>query len=182
LKSEKHSACNYTTVAKYIEYLKDAFLISAAERYDIKGRQYINAGVKYYMVDNGLRNARLNFKEQDPPHLMENIIYNELLIRGCSVDVGVVETAEKNASGSRSRKQYEVDFVANEYDRRCYIQSVWDMPTDAKKNQERNSLRRINDSFKKIIIQQGDFLPWTDEDGIRVISLEHFLLNDDAKD
>ena len=180
LRSVKGSSCTYDTVARYIEYLEDAFLISSARRYDINGRHYINAGMKYYFVDNGLRNARLNFRNQDASHLMENVICNELLMRGFSIDVGVVEKSAKNMTGSCTRQQFEVDFVANEFDSRYYIQSVWEMLTDAKKKQETQSLERINDAFRKIIIVQGNFLPWTDENGYRILSLKDFLLNENS--
>lgn len=157
------------TVAKYIEYLEDSFLINKAMRYDVKGRKYIGTPVKYYFVDVGLRNARLNFRQQEETHLMENIIYNELLRRGFSVDVGVVS-------------QWEVDFVANMGSNRYYIQSAFELPTPEKTEQEKKSLKNIGDSFKKIIIQRSPLEPWHDEDGILHLSLLDFLLEPQSLD
>lgn len=152
------------TIASYISYLEDAFLVSRAMRYDVKGRRYIGTPMKYYFVDVGLRNARLNFRQQEEKHLMENVIYNELLRRGFSVDVGVVH-------------QYEVDFVANMGSKRYYIQSAYDMPSPEKVAQEKRSLMAIPDSFAKIIIQRPPIAPWHDNDGILHLDLMNFLLD-----
>lgn len=175
--SVKKTRINYRTIAKYINYLEDAFLLSSSMRYDINGRRYINAGLKYYFVDLGLRNARLNFRQSGLSQRMENIIYNELRIRDFAIDVGIIEANEKNSKGTKIRKQLEVDFVANMFDKRFYIQSAYDMPTDAKIKQEKRPLLATADAFVKIIIQQGSFTPWYDEDGVLRLSLKDFLLN-----
>lgn len=157
------------TVARYIEYLEDSFLINKAMRYDIKGRKYIGTPVKYYFVDVGLRNARLNFRQQEETHLMENIIYNELLRRGFSVDIGIVG-------------KWEVDFVANMGSSRYYIQSAYNLQSHEKLEQEKRSLTNISDSFKKIIITRGPLEPWHDDDGILHLSLIDFLLQPESID
>lgn len=177
-RSEKKVICTNKTISKYIGYLEDAFLISKAARYDIKGRKYINANVKYYFVDIGLRNARLNFRQQEVTHMMENIIYNELLIRGYSVDVGIVEINTKNQEGKSIRKQLEVDFVANQGNRRYYIQSAYQMYEPEKQEQERKSLKYIGDSFKKMIIVRDDTMPWRDDNGFVIMGLKDFLLDE----
>lgn len=178
--SEKKTVCTNKTVSKYIDYLEDAFLISKANRYDIKGRRYINANLKYYFVDIGLRNARLNFRQQEVPHLMENIIFNELLVRGYNVDVGVVEINAKNTEGKSIRKQLEIDFVINQSSQRFYVQAAYEMYTPEKQNQERRSLMNVNDSFKKIIIVRDDIKPWHDDNGFLILGLEDFLLNENS--
>ena len=163
------------TITAYVNYLLDSFLIEKAERFDVKGKQYISTPSKYYFSDIGLRNARLNFRQQEEDHIMENIIYNELLYRGYNVDVGIVEIRENNI-----RKQTEVDFVCNQSDRRYYIQSAFSLPTREKTLQEERPLMNINDNFKKIIIVKDNIRPWITEEGISVIGLQDFLLNEDS--
>ena len=179
-KSER--GVNYTnkTIANHIDYLAEAFLISKAERYDIKGRKYVGANLKYYFTDLGLRNARLNFRQQEPTHIMENIVYNELLVRGYNVDVGIVETSAKNNEGKRVHKQLEVDFVVNQGSKRYYIQVAYDMTSEEKQAQEFNSLRNIPDSFKKIVIVNGTKKPWRNEEGFVIMGMKYFLLNADS--
>ncbi len=171
------SRVSQPTISIYIGYLEDAFLISKAMRFDVKGRNYIGTPAKYYLVDVGLRNARLNFRQQDESHLMENVIYNELLRRGYSVDVGVVELNARSDNGKIKKMQLEVDFVVNSGSKRYYIQSALVMPTEEKRMQERRSLLHINDSFKKIIIQKSQMEPWYDDEGIWHLSLMDFLLD-----
>lgn len=171
-----------TTINSYINYLQDAFLINQAERYDIKGKTYITTPSKYYFSDVGLRNARLNFRQQEEDHLMENIIYNELLTRGYNVDVGVVEKYEKDNTGKTIRKQLEVDFVCNQGNKRYYVQSAFAIPNKEKMEQEQKSLINIGDSFKKIIVVKDDINLWRNEEGVLIISLEEFLLNKDSLD
>ncbi len=168
------------TVAKYIEFLTNAFLISKAERYDIKGKRYINSPFKYYFSDLGLRNARLNFRQIEPTHSMENIIYNELVVRGYNVDVGVVEHFKRDENGKATTKSYEVDFVCNQASRRYYIQSAYAIPDKEKMAQESASLDRIGDSFKKIIVVHDYTLPWHNEKGYLIINIMDFLLNPDS--
>lgn len=180
--SERKSRISINTISSYIEYLKDAFLLSEAKRYDIKGRQYIGAQQKYYFVDLGLRNARLQFRQQDEGHLMENMIYNELLSRRMSVDVGIVPVSVKTEEGKQQRQQYEVDFVANSGSRRYYIQSAYDIPSEVKREQETQSFRHISDGFKRVIIQHSPVVPWHDNNGILTISLTDFLLHPEAID
>ena len=180
--SNGYTEVNRNTINSYINYLQDAFLINKAERYDIKGKKYIATPSKYYFTDIGLRNARLNFRQQEEDHLMENIIYNELLVRGYNVDVGVVERFEKDSTEKTIRKQLEVDFVCNQASKRYYIQSAFAMPNKEKMDQEQKSLININDSFKKIIIVKDDINFWRNEEGILIISLEEFLLNPNSLD
>ena len=163
------------TITSYINYLEDSFLIKKVERYDVKGKKYISTPSKYYFADIGLRNARLNFRQQEEDHIMENIIYNELLYRGYNVDVGIVEIREKD-----SRKQTEVDFVCNQADKRYYIQVALSLPTREKTLQEERPLMNINDNFKKIIIVKDCKKSWTTEEGILIIGLQEFLLNKDS--
>ncbi len=179
-KSER--GVNYTnkTISNHIDYLAEAFLISKAERYDIKGRKYVGANRKYYFTDLGLRNARLNFRQQEPTHIMENIVYNELLVRGYNVDVGIVETSAINNEGKRVHKQLEVDFVVNQGSQRYYIQVAYDMTSEEKQAQEFNSLRNIPDSFKKIVIVNGTKKPWRNEEGFVIMGMKYFLLNEDS--
>ena len=165
------------TIISYIDYLLDAFLIEKAERYDVKGKKYIQTPQKYYFADIGLRNAKLNFRQQEENHLMENIIYNELLIRGYNVDVGVVETREGN-----NRKQLEVDFVCNQGNKRYYIQSALNLDTPEKTLQETKSLNNIGDSFKKIIVVKDNIKLWRNDDGILIIGIQEFLLNKNSLD
>lgn len=163
------------TITSYINYLLESFLIEKAQRYDVKGKQYISTPSKYYFSDIGLRNARLNFRQQEEDHIMENIIYNELLYRGYNVDVGVVEIRENNI-----RKQTEVDFVCNQTDKRYYIQCALSLPTREKTLQEERPLMNINDNFKKIIIVKDNIKSWMTEEGISVIGIQEFLLNKDS--
>lgn len=155
-------------------------MISKATRYDIKGRKYIGANQKYYFTDLGLRNARLNFRQQEPTHIMENIVYNELLIRGYNVDVGVIDVYDKDKEGKRIRKQLEVDFVVNQSSQRYYIQVAYDMGSKEKQNQEFNSLRNIPDSFKKIVIVNGNVRPWHNDEGFVIMGMKYFLLNKES--
>ena len=169
-KGEKELSIN--TINSYIAYLEDAFIIKKALRYDVKGRKYINTPQKYYFSDLGLRNARLNFRQQEESHLMENAIYNELLLRGYNVDVGVVEIRENN-----KRVQTEVDFVCNQGSSRYYIQSALNLDTPEKTKQESRPFNHISDSFKKIIVVKDSIKPWHTEEGILVIGLLDFLLD-----
>ena len=180
--SNGYTEINRNTINSYINCLQDAFLINKAERYDIKGKKYITTPSKYYFTDIGLRNARLNFRQQEEDHLMENVIYNELLVRGYNVDVGVIERFEKDSTEKTIRKQLEVDFVCNQASKRYYIQSAFAIPNKEKMDQEQKSLININDSFKKIIIVKDDINFWRNEEGILIISLEEFLLNPNSLD
>ena len=170
------------TIGTYIAYLLDAFFINKAERYDIKGKRYIASPYKYYFTDVGLRNAQLNFRQQEENHIMENIIYNELLVRGFNVDVGVVEHAERNEEGKVVRRRLEVDFVCNLGSRRYYIQSAFAIPNREKMEQEQNSLVRIDDSFKKIIVVKDRIKLWHNEKGIVIMGIMDFLLNPNSLD
>lgn len=165
------------TLTSYIGYLKDAYLISKTERYDVKGKKYIQTPFKYYFTDIGLRNCRLNFRQQEETHIMENIIYNELVIRGYNVDVGVVELREGN-----EKKQVEIDFVCNQLDKKYYIQSALSLPTREKTLQEERPLLNIPDGFKKIIVVKDDVGHWYSEEGILILGLNEFLLNDKCLD
>lgn len=172
------SNISLNTVRSYIEYLEDAFIISEANRYDVKGRKYIGTPLKYYFEDVGLRNARLGFRQVEETHLMENIIYNELRVRGFSVDVGVVMKRKRTKAGVQEKKQLEIDFIANQGSRRYYIQSAFSIPDEEKREQEKASLINVGDSFKKIIIVKDVVKPWHDDDGILTISLYDFLLDE----
>ena len=175
-KSVKNVTLSSKTINTYLSYLEDAFLIEKSIRYDIKGKKYINTLAKHYFTDMGIRNAILGFMQMEENHIMENVIYNELRIRGYSVDVGMVETRPLNSEGKRIRKQYEVDFVANRGSQRYYIQSAFIMPTDSKERQESNSLLNIDDAFKKIIIVKDYIKPKRNQLGIITIGLIDFLL------
>ena len=179
-KSERGVAYHHDTIARHIAYMKDCFLIEEAKRFDVKGRKYIGANSKYYWTDLGLRNARLRFRQQEMTHIMENIIYNELRARGYDVDVGIVGTKEKGADGAYSPKQYEVDFVCNRGSERIYVQSAYALPDEAKIRQETRPFSATRDSFRKIVVVRTPIKAWTDENGIRFISLKDFLLNADA--
>ena len=168
------------TISSYIDYLMDSFLISRAERYDVKGKKYISSPYKYYFTDIGLRNARLSFRQQEETHIMENIIYNELLIRGFNVDVGIVEHVETDSDGKRRQKKYEIDFVCNRGNQRYYIQSAFSMPDQEKTEQEQRSLIYTNDFFKKIIVVKDNIVPWHNELGILIIGLKDFLLKNNS--
>ena len=181
-KSERGSNYSNKTISNHIDYLEEAFLISKADRYDIKGRKYVGANLKYYFTDIGLRNARLNFRQQEPTHIMENIVYNELLIRGYNVDVGIVDVFAKNGEGKRIHKQLEVDFVVNQGSQRYYIQVAYDMTSEEKQTQELNSFRNIPDSFKKIVIVNGTKKPWRNDEGFVIMGMKYFLLNADSLD
>lgn len=179
-KCEKKSTLSDKTISNYLDCFTDAFLITKVERYDIKGKKYINSPYKYYFEDIGLRNARLNFRQIDKGHIMENIIYNELLRRGYNVDVGIVETNEVSDKNINSKPKYEVDFVCNQGSKRIYIQSAYEMQNAEKEIQEKKSLLNIKDSFKKIIILGDVSKPRMDDDGIITMGIFYFLLNDDS--
>lgn len=179
-KSTIHSNISLNTIRQYIEYLEDAFIISKANRYNVKGRKYIGTPLKYYFEDVGLRNARLGFRQIEETHLMENIIYNELRKRGYSVDVGVVERRKNNGDGRTERAQLEIDFVANLGSRRYYIQSAFSMPTEEKRLQEKASLLQVKDSFKKIIVVKDVVNVTRDEHGIVTMSVYDFLLKENS--
>ncbi len=170
------------TISRYLSYLEDSFLVSKAMRYDVKGRKYIGTPMKYYFGDVGLRNARLNFRQQEETHIMENVIYNELLRRGFSVDVGVVEVKKLNENSFAVRKQLEIDFIANMGSRRYYVQSAFELASQEKMAQEKGSLVNTDDSFKKIIIQRNPVEPWYDDDGIFHLGLMDFLLVPESLD
>ena len=174
------SDISLNTIRKYIEYLKNAFVINETYRYDVKGRKYIGTPLKYYFEDVGLRNARLEFRQVEETHLMENIIYNELKIRGYKVDVGMVTKSILTSEGNREKKQLEVDFIANLGSKRYYIQSALSLSTEEKVKQEKASLININDSFKKIILVKDIIKVKRDEDGIVTMNVYDFLLNDNS--
>ena len=178
-KSAKQMNIGAPTVNRYLDYFIDAFLLYKAERYDVKGRKYIGSPLKYYFSDVGLRNARLNFRQQEENHIMENIIYNELCGRDFSVDVGVVEYCYKDAEKKSKRTQLEIDFVANKGSKKYYIQSALSMADPAKAAQETRPLLAVNDFFRKIIVSKTSMKPWYDEKGVLHIGLYDFLLNDD---
>ena len=180
--SKKNKRISVNTIKSYLDYLCDAFVVSRATRYDIKGRKYIDTPQKYYFSDVGLRNARINFRQIEENHTMENILFNELVARDFGVDVGLVCVAGKDSNGKSVRKQLEVDFVCNKGSKRYYVQSAFAIPDDAKLQQESNSLLRIDDTFKKIIVVKDTPAPWYTEDGILVISVYDFLLNADSLD
>ncbi len=179
-KSVKNVEIHHQTISRYLSYLEDAFLIDKSIRYDIKGKKYINTLAKYYFSDVGIRNALLGFRQQEENHIMENIVYNELRIRGYKVDVGMVEQRVADSSGKMVRKQLEVDFVVNQGSMRYYIQSAFAIPNEEKMRQETASLLRISDSFKKIIIVREDIMPKRDENGILTIGIMDFLLNQES--
>lgn len=178
-KSVKQKTISNATITRYIEYLCDAFLIDSAVRYDVKGKKYIDTPVKYYFTDMGLRNARLNFRQLEETHTMENIIFNELKIRGFNVDIGVV-TVNSSKDGSSVRKQYEIDFVCNKGSKRYYIQSAYAIPDQAKMEQEQRSLMMTGDAFKKIIITKDAPTPYYNDSGVLIMSIFDFMLNPDS--
>jgi uncharacterized protein len=178
-KSERQIDINSETVNKYIGYFEESFIIEKAARYDVKGRKYIGTPVKYYYSDLGLRNARLGFRQIEETHIMENVLYNDLIRRGMNVDVGTVELNTKDENGKKIRKQLEVDFVANGGSKRFYIQSALSIADPDKKEQEIESLKRIPDSFEKIVVVRDYLNPRQDENGIIYIGIEQFLLNED---
>ena len=179
-KSVKNKTISKTTIKRYIDYLEDSFLIDSAIRYDIKGKKYIDTPSKYYFTDLGLRNARLNFRQVEETHAMENIIFNELKVRGHNVDVGVVVMNETDKAGKKIRKQLEIDFVAGKGSKRYYIQSAFSMPDDKKMDQEQRPLINTGDGFKKIIITKDAIAPLYNEEGVLVMSVYDFLLNPDS--
>lgn len=176
-KTAKKSRITSATIQKYLTFFEDSFLIESAQRYDIRGKAYIETPKKYYFSDLGLRNARINFRQFEQTHSMENVIYNELRMRGYHVDVGVVPIAEKDAQGKATRKQLEVDFVCNLGSSRYYIQSAYSLPDEAKRAQEIRPFRKIDDSFKKIIITKDVVPPYYDEYGILTLNIYDFLLD-----
>lgn len=177
-KSERQVSIGPGTIGKYIEYLMDSFLIMKAMRYDIKGKKYISTPAKYYYTDLGLRNARLGFRQLEEPHIMENVLYNDLIRRGMNVDVGVVEYNTKDITDKKIRKQLEVDFVINKGNKRCYIQSALSITDPEKRKQEIASLLRIPDSFTKYVVVKDYLEPWQDDHGITYVGIEQFLLNE----
>lgn len=179
LRTVKNIKVSSTTISNYLNYLTESFLFSNAKRYDIKGKKYFEYPSKYYCTDIGLRNARLNFRQQEETHIMENIIYNELLCREYSVDVGVIEIVETNA-GKRTKKQCEIDFVVNRGLKKYYIQSALSVSEQAKLETELRPLKNTKDFFKKIIITKTSMRPWTDDDGILHLGLYEFLLNENS--
>ena len=177
-KSERHIAIGSDTIEKYIGYFEESYLMQRAVRYDVKGRKYISTPSKYYYTDLGLRNARLGFRQLEETHIMENVLYNDLIRRGMDVDVGVVEYNTKDPDGKKIRKQLEVDFVVNKGNKRYYIQSALNINDPEKKEQEIASLKRIPDSFSKIVVVKDYLKPWQDENGITFIGIEQFLLDE----
>ena len=177
-RSVKKSKITNTTIKKYLDYLEDSFLVEGADRYDIKGRSYIETPKKYYYSDLGLRNARINFRQFEQTHSMENVIYNELRRRGFNVDIGVIPISEKDESGKAVRKQLEVDFVCNMGSKRYYIQSAYTIPDDEKREKEIRPFRKIEDSFKKIIVTRDLVSPYYDDYGILTANIYDFLLSD----
>ena len=181
-RSVKNKKISSNTIKKYIDYLCDSFLIDSAVRYDVKGKKYIDTPVKYYFTDMGLRNARLNFRQLEETHSMENIIFNELKIRGFNVDVGVIMQYDTNEKGNSIRKQLEIDFVCNKGSKRYYIQSAYAIPDQAKMEQEQRSLMLTGDFFKRIIITKDTPAPHYNENGVLIMSVYDFLLNENSLD
>lgn len=179
-RSVKKSSITSNTIKKYLDYFEDSFLIESAQRYDIKGRTYIETPKKYYFSDLGLRNARINFRQIEQTHSMENVIYNELCMRGYNVDVGVVIVSERDEQGNSVRKQLEVDFVCNSGSRRIYIQSAYSLPDEEKRTQEIRPFRKIDDSFKKILITRDIVKANYDSNGILTLNIFDFLLDPTA--
>ena len=179
-KSVLNSSISRNTIVQYIGYLKDAFIVNEANRYDVKGRKYIGTPLKYYYEDIGLRNARLGFRQMEETHLMENVVYNELLSRGYAVDVGVVETRKRNQDGKQEKRKLEIDFVANMGSRRYYIQSAFQIPDKEKERQEKESLNSIGDSFKKIVLVRDVVKNSRDDKGIITMSIYDFLMDKDS--
>ena len=180
--SEKHLKISSATIDRYLGYFSEAFLISRAERYDVKGKKYIKTPAKYYFTDVGLRNARLGFRQQEETHIMENVLYCELLRRGYDVDIGVIEYNYKKDDGKSARAQLEIDFVVNRGSERYYIQSALSISDPDKRAQEIRSLTKIPDSFRKIVVVGNRMNPWKDENGILYIGIEQFLLDEKAID
>lgn len=178
LESVQKMKIDSKTVASYIDFLENAFLFEIAERYDVKGRRYYETNKKYYCIDIGLRNARLNFRQQEPTHIMENVLYNHLRVLGYLVDVGIVESREMK-EGKMSYSQREIDFIANKGSQRYYIQSAYSIPSEDKREQELASLLKVSDSFKKIVVLGDEIMSYTDDNGIYFTGLFDFLLKDD---
>lgn len=178
LESVQKMKIDSKTVSSYIDYLENAFLFESAERYDVKGRRYYETNKKYYCIDIGLRNARLNFRQQEPTHIMENVLYNHLRVLGYLVDVGIVESRETK-NGKTSYSQREIDFIANKGSLRYYIQSAYSISSEEKREQELASLLKISDSFKKIVVVGDEIMPYSDDNGIYFTGLFDFLLKDD---
>lgn len=176
----KHSKISYNTIKNYLDILQDVFLLEKSIRYDIKGRKYIDTPAKYYFSDIGLRNARINFRQQEVTHLMENLIYNELRIRGLAVDVGVVVINTKNEQGVSQRKQLEVDFVCNQGSKRIYIQSALRLPSEEKRAQELRSLKNIDDSFLKFVITEDPIKKYHDDNGVIFMNIYDFLMDSES--
>lgn len=175
-KSVKHLNIKNDTLSHYLDCFVEAFILGKAYRYDIKGRSYIDTPLKYYFCDIGLRNVKINFRQQEENHIMENVLYNELCARGFNVDVGVVPVRWKDGDGKMRQSMLEVDFVLNKAERRYYIQSALSVSDEGKRRQETNSLNRIDDSYQKIVIVKDSILPWTDDHGVRYVNIEDFLL------
>lgn len=178
--SEKKVKLSDKTIKTYLDYICDSFLVEKAQRYDVKGKKYINTPYKYYFVDLGLRNARLNFRQLEKTHMMENVIYNELRIRGFNVDVGIVPVITRDEEGRQKRVSYEIDFVCNKGNQRYYIQSAYRLDSEEKIRQEENSLRNVDDSFKKIIVVGNPILVERDNSGITTMSIYDFLLKSNS--
>lgn len=176
-KTVKHTPISPQTVSAYIEALEDSFLIEEAARYDVKGRRYIGSPQKYYFCDPGLRNARLNFRQTEETHLMENIVYNELRARGFTVDVGVVPARRRDDSGAYRRTQLEIDFVCNKGNERCYVQSAYALPTEKKLQQEQAPFAQVDDSFRKVIVSKEGVAPHYDDHGTLMMNIYDFLLD-----
>jgi predicted AAA+ superfamily ATPase len=180
-RSEKQVSIGSGTVSQYLDYFSDAFMIYEAQRFDVKGRKYIGSPLKYYFCDVGLRNARLNFRQQEENHIMENIIYNELRYRDYNVDVGVVEYCYKDEVDKKSKRMnLEIDFVATKGSRKYYVQSALSVADEEKRKQEIRSLNSVGDNFKKIVVIKDNIIPYYDENGIFYIGIEKFLLEDNS--
>lgn len=179
--SVQNSKITSSTIIKYIDILEDAYLLNSAKRYDVRGKSYISTPMKYYYSDLGLRNARLNFRQQEMPHSMENIVYNELCGRGFNVDVGVVPITEV-VDGKQERRQLEIDFVCNKGSKRYYVQSAFALPDEAKQQQEFRPLKKVNDSFKKVVVTKDAPRPYYNDDGILIMNVYDFLLNENSLD
>ena len=181
-KSVKNKTISQITIKRYIDYLCDSFLIDSAIRYDIKGKKYIDTPSKYYFTDLGLRNARLNFRQVEETHAMENIIFNELKVRGFNVDIGIVPISERDKNGKSIRKQLEIDFICNKGSKKYYVQSAFAMPDEAKEQQEQRPLLLTGDGFRKIIITKDALAPLYNENGVLIMSIFDFLLDPDSMD
>lgn len=178
--SIQHVSISPKTISSYLDYFEDSFLIHSAKRYDIKKRKYMETPLKYYFTDVGLRNARINFRQQEETHLMENVLFNEPVMRGYDVDVGIVECSKRDENGNLKRNQHEVDFVCNQASQRYYIQSAFALPDEEKRNQKTFAFKKIPDSFRKIVVVNNDIIPWHDEYGILYIGVKQFLLDENA--